>query len=161
MSLPIDFPSDVYDNSPTFLVGGNARLNLDLTGPVTEDVAKSRPAKAVSGATGVALIAAATKDAAQQVFQFSPGVPVAYAAPATVTMADADNQKTLVLTGTPTVTVNEGLQAGFGCAIRGAFTLDPASTADVVDVRSPASPAYWCVLIQTGTDTYNLVGWTA
>lgn len=45
----VDFPSDVPDNSPTFLVGGNATLNAGAGGP----------SKAPVGATGLTAIAAA------------------------------------------------------------------------------------------------------
>jgi len=45
----IDFPTDVSDTTPTFLVGGNAALNAGAGGP----------SKAVSGPGGLAVLAAA------------------------------------------------------------------------------------------------------
>jgi hypothetical protein len=82
------------------------------------------------------------------------GLPLPYAAAHVI--AAVDNGNTLILTGTPLLTINPGLAAGFGCAIKGDFTYD--GTATVTDVREVGSLHPWCALVQTGTNTYDLVG---
>lgn len=71
-------------------------------------------------------------------------------------LAAGDDGKTLVLTGTPLITINAGLPAGFSCAIKGDFTY--GGTASVSDVRESGAVNPWCALLPTGTDTYDLVG---
>jgi hypothetical protein len=72
------------------------------------------------------------------------------------TLTDSHNGSTLILTSTPLLTINTGLPSGFGCAIKGSFTY--TGTATVADVRNTGVTNPWCALIQTGTDTYDLVG---
>lgn len=82
------------------------------------------------------------------------GTPLPYAS-AHVLNAN-DNGNTLILTGTPLLTINTGLSVGFGCAIKGDFTY--GGTATVTDVRESGASNPWCALVQTGTNTYDLVG---
>lgn len=72
-------------------------------------------------------------------------------------LASSDNGDNLILTGTPALTVNTGLPAGFGCGIKGAFTT--TGTATVTDLRATTGTA-WCCLAQTAADgsAYDLVG---
>ena len=82
------------------------------------------------------------------------GIPLPYNAAHVISAVD--NGNTLILTGTPLLTINTGLAVGFGCAIKGNFTY--AGTATVTDVREVGAINPWCALVQTGTNTYDLVG---
>lgn len=138
----VDFPSQVSDTSPTFLVGGNAALNSGAGGP----------SKAVTGATGRTVLAATT--ASEAIVALALKTPQPHASH--YTLVPEDNGKTLVLTATPLITIDDGLPVGFGCTVKGNFTVD--GTADVTDVREIRGVASWCSLIQTAADTYDLVG---
>lgn len=72
------------------------------------------------------------------------------------TMGEADNGQTLILPVTQVLTIDIGLPVGFGCAIKGDFTY--AGTATVTDERDAGALYPWCAIVQTGTDTYDLVG---
>lgn len=82
------------------------------------------------------------------------GIPLPYNA--AHILGALDNGNTLILTGTPLLTINTGLASGFGCAIKGDFTY--GGTATVTDVRESGAINPWCALVQTGTNTYDLVG---
>ena len=71
-------------------------------------------------------------------------------------LTDADNDKTLVCGSAQTATVNTGLDSGFGCAFKGAISFD--GTATVTDVRTTGATNPWCALVNTGSDTYDVVG---
>lgn len=62
----------------------------------------------------------------------------------------------LICASAQVATVNTGLPVGFGVAFKGIITF--AGTATVTDVRTTGSTAPWCGLVQTATDTYDVVG---
>lgn len=136
----IDFPIDVSDTSPTFLVGGNA------------DIGNGIPSVALVGAAGRAVLATATPSEAQTAI----GLGLVFAISADTVMADVHNGGTLVMSGSHLLTIDDDLPAGFGCAIKGDFTY--GGTAIVTDVRESGASNPWCALVQTGTDAYDLVG---
>ena len=138
----IDFPSDVPDRTPTFLVGGNSALNGGDGGP----------SLAPAGAVGLAVIAASTQASAITAVGAGRVIPKAI----NYIVALADNGATIVCASTPKLTFNAGLGAGFGVAIDGAFTYD--GTASVTDERISLSLTPTAALLQVGTDTYKLVG---
>ena len=70
-----------------------------------------------------------------------------------------DDTNTLVCTGSRIFTVNAGLGVGFGVAAKGTCSFAPG-TAIVTDVRVAGVPNPWCALVQTGVDTYDVVGST-
>lgn len=72
------------------------------------------------------------------------------------TLLPTDNGKTIICANTVILTIPTGLGSGFGCAIKGTFTY--GGTATVTDVREIGAINPWCALVQTGTDTYELVG---
>lgn len=89
----------------------------------------------------------------------NPGLLPAGGQPAAFTsraLTDNDDGDTLVCATAQVATVNTGLAAGFGCTFKGAITF--AGTATVNDVRVSGSASPWCALIQTGTNTYDVVG---
>lgn len=67
-----------------------------------------------------------------------------------------DDGNTLVTSTSQVVTVNTGLPPGFGVLIDGACTF--AGTATVTDSRKSGETVIVCALINTGTDTYRVVG---
>jgi hypothetical protein len=152
--IPVDFPSSVFDITPTFLVGGKALLNLDPQNRAAP--AEPRPALASTGASGLSVLASETISEVAEALALVVGRPVPYSAD--VTLSETDNLATLVLSGTPIVTVDEGLPAGFGCLIRGEFTLYLLGAVEVTDTRFVGTMASWCALVQTGPDTYDLIG---
>ena len=81
------------------------------------------------------------------------GEPKAFTARA---LTAADDGDTLVTASTQAVTVNTGLPTGFGCMIKGACTF--AGTATVTDLRKTGETVIWCSLVNTGTDTYDVLG---
>jgi len=72
-------------------------------------------------------------------------------------LAASDNGATLICSSAQTATVGAGLGAGFGCAFKGAVSFT-GSGATVNDVRTTGAANPWCSLVQTGTDTYDIVG---
>lgn len=84
---------------------------------------------------------------------FGIGLPVAIDAGRALT-AD-DNGTTFVCTSTPAFSAPVGLQIGFTAKFKGACTF----TGDnITDVRTTGATNPWCDLVQTGTDTYDVVG---
>lgn len=81
------------------------------------------------------------------------GVPSAFTSRA---LTNADDGDTLICGSSQTATVNTGLASGFGCMFKGTIAFD--GTATVTDVRVTGSSNPWCALVQTGTDTYDVVG---
>ena len=80
-------------------------------------------------------------------------------APASFTsraLTDSDNDKTLVCGSAQTATINTGLGSGFGCAFKGAISFD--GTATVTDVRTTGATNPWCAIVNTGSNTYDVVG---
>lgn len=71
-------------------------------------------------------------------------------------LTDVDHGKVLVCATAQTATVNTGLTAGTGCSFKGAISF--TGTATVTDVRTTGAANPWCELINTGTDTYDVVG---
>lgn len=71
-------------------------------------------------------------------------------------LIDADSGANLICSSPQTATVNTGLESGFGVAIKG--TISFAGSATVNDVRTTGAANPWCSLLQTGTDTYDVVG---
>lgn len=138
----VDFPSQVPDTTPTFLVGGN------------DDIGSGIASKVPVGATGLAILAAVTTSDA--IVALALGAPAPHSDAHVLT--SADNGKTLVFTTSQLLTVSTELPVGFGCAIKGNFTLDVAGTALVTDVREVGLAPPWCSLIQIAADTYELVG---
>jgi hypothetical protein len=84
------------------------------------------------------------------------GFGLVFTISADTVMADVHNGGTLVMSGSHLLTIDDDLPAGFGCAIKGDFTY--GGTATVTDVRESGASNPWCALVQTGTDTYDLVG---
>jgi len=72
------------------------------------------------------------------------------------TLTSADNGATLVCASAQVATVNTGLPTGFGVAFKGVITFN--GTATVTDVRTTGAANPWCSLVQTGTNTYDVVG---
>ena len=72
------------------------------------------------------------------------------------TLTVADHGKVLVCATAQTATVDTGLTAGFGCSFKGAISF--TGTAAVTDVRTTGAANPWCELINTGTNTYDVVG---
>lgn len=70
----------------------------------------------------------------------------------------ADNGATLICATSQTATVNSGLAAGFGVAVKGTISFTAGSGVTVTDVRTSGSSAPWCALTQTATDVYDIVG---
>lgn len=81
------------------------------------------------------------------------GVPSAFTSRA---LTDADDTDVLICASSQTATVNTGLRSGFGCSFKGAISFN--GTATVTDVRTTGAANPWCALMQTGTDTYDVVG---
>lgn len=84
---------------------------------------------------------------------------VAPKAPAAFTsrvLTNADDGTTLICASAQVATVNTGLVSGFGCAFKGAVSF--AGTATVTDVRTTGSATPWCSLVQTGANSYDVVG---
>lgn len=75
----------------------------------------------------------------------------------TVTLADTDHGKNLILTGTVDLVVDEGRRAGFLCRFKGTIGTI-TGTATVNDVRTTGATNPWCELLAIGTDAYDLVG---
>ena len=70
----------------------------------------------------------------------------------------ADNGATLICATSQTATVNSGLAAGFGVAVKGTISFTAGGGVTVTDVRTSGSSAPWCALTQTATDVYDIVG---
>lgn len=83
----------------------------------------------------------------------SLGVPFAFTSRA---LTDSDNGDNLICSTSQTATVNTGLISGFGCAFKGAISFN--GTATVTDVRTTGASNPWCALMQTGANTYDVVG---
>lgn len=90
---------------------------------------------------------------AYRIITSNAGVPSTHATG--YTLLNNDNTTNLIISSNPALTINTGLVSGFGCGISGAFTT--AGTATITDKRVTSGVA-WCALVNTGTDTYDLVG---
>ena len=94
--------------------------------------------------------------------EYVPATPAGGSSPAPVplstgtTLSSTHSGATLVVSSTPALTINTGLPSGFSCSIKGAFTY--AGSATVSDVRNTGATNPWCALMNTATDTYDLVG---
>jgi hypothetical protein len=140
--VPTDYPTQVTDTTPTFLVGGDATANAGAGGP----------AKALCSPVGLLLLNATTTSAAQVALGLGAVSPRS----ANATLAAADDGSTIVATGSLTFTVNTGLPVGFGVTLVG--TVAFSGTATVTDQRATGSANPLCALLQTGTDIYLAVG---
>ena len=109
------------------------------------DTAKFRT-NATGGVTGV--LGPESSDLA-----FGVGLPEAIATGRALTAED--NGTTFVCSSTPAFSAPVGLQVGFTAKFKGACTF----TGDnITDVRTTGATNPWCDLVQTGTDTYDVVG---
>lgn len=142
----LNFPLDIHDNAPTFLVGGNSALNDGRGGP----------SKALTGMTGLALIASATPAEARAVLGWNFGIPFTFNVP--VVVEYIHNGNTLILIGALTVTVPKDLATGFGCAVKGNATFVAGTDVTITDVRIAGEPNPWCAIVQVAPDTYDIVG---
>lgn len=70
----------------------------------------------------------------------------------------ADNGMVLTCATSQTATVNSGLAAGFGVAVKGTISFTAGSGVTITDLRSTGSSSPWCALTQTATDAYDLLG---
>lgn len=139
MPTTVNYPPDVTDTTPTFLVGG--------------DLGASVPAKAPCGPAGLAVLAAATPTLAQQAIGL--GTPVATST--NLTLLSSHNGSTVVVTGTAVITVNTGLGSGFGLTIaQGTVSFNGSAT--VTDRRVTGATDPICTLLCLGTDTYGVYG---
>jgi hypothetical protein len=73
-------------------------------------------------------------------------------------LAASDNGATLICASAQTATVGAGLGAGFGLAAKGGISFTAGSGVTITDVRTTGAANPWCALVQTGTDTYDIVG---
>lgn len=73
-------------------------------------------------------------------------------------LTDSDNGAVLTNAGAQTATVDTGLEVGFGCVFNGAGVISFDGTATTTDERVAGATNPNCVLLQTGTDTYKVVG---
>ncbi len=183
--MAVDYPSQVTDTTPTFLVGGDAGSNslakaacgtkgLALMASATTADAMTALAAGVTGTAlfvsanaaaaltalgagtiGSAVLATATTQAAQAAI----GLGVVNAQAANYTLLPGDNGKTLVITGTRVITVNTGLGATFGCVILGTVSFTGSATVTDNRVAGASNPA--CVVVCVGTDTFQAIGSTA
>lgn len=76
----------------------------------------------------------------------------------TRTLTAADNGLTLICSSSQTVTVNTGMAAGFGMVFKGTISFTAGSGVTITDVRTTGSANPWCALMQTGVNTYDVVG---
>jgi hypothetical protein len=72
------------------------------------------------------------------------------------TLTSASNNVTYNATSSPSITVNTGLGAGFGCAFYGAVSF--SGTATLVDKRVTGVGAAICCLLSFALDSYVIVG---
>lgn len=82
------------------------------------------------------------------------GVPAPEAFDRTLTDVDSTGQSTCV--GTRVFTLDIGRMGGFTRSFKG--TCSFIGTAAITDVRTTGSANPWCSLVQTGVDTYDVVG---
>ncbi len=152
----------VFDVSPSS--GGSSTVTA---ADITDSSATGRTVltgTASTGRTALGLGTAATQDSSAfatptdvanlaAVVQPKVGVPSAFTSR---TLTNSDDGDTLVCASAQVATVDTGLMSGFGCVFKGAITF--SGTATVTDERSTGATYPWCALVQTGTDTYAVVG---
>lgn len=143
MPTPLDYPSQVTDTTPTFLVGGNA-------GPEV-------PSKAACATTGLAILAAASPATARDTLAFgTPSTEIADR-----DLVAADNGGVLYCAAPRIFTVQAGHVTGFGVAAQGTCIFVAGAGVVITDDRAPGAIAPWCALVQGPVaDTYNMVGTT-
>lgn len=90
--------------------------------------------------------------------QVLPGAPATPRTALTRTLTASDADAVLVCVTAQTLTVPAGLPSGFGCSIKGTSTVAAGAGVTVTDVRASGVATPWCALVQTGTDTYEVVG---
>ncbi len=86
------------------------------------------------------------------------GVGVVSAESAGRALVATDDAATLICTASPSFTVNTGMPNGFGLASKGSCAFVAGAGATVNDVRVSGQVNPWCALVQTGVDTYDVVG---
>ena len=82
-----------------------------------------------------------------------PGVPSNFTSRS---LNSADDGANLICATAKVATVNADLPTGFGCAFKG--TVSFSGTASVTDLRTTGSSNPWCALVQTATNTYDVLG---
>lgn len=110
------------------------------SGTITDSASRSAVAEAASGGGGGSSVAVVSPESASRA------------------LVAADDSKTLICTGSLTFTVPSGLPSGFGLSAKGTCTFNPGSGATVNDIRTTGSLTPWCALIQTGSNSYDVVG---
>lgn len=73
-------------------------------------------------------------------------------------LAEADNGQTRICASAQTATVNASMPVGFGVAFKGAISFTAGAGVTITDVRTTGAANPWCALVQTGVDTYDVVG---
>ncbi|MFA6132524.1 MAG: hypothetical protein WC869_00755 [Phycisphaerae bacterium] len=138
----VDFPSGVPNNSPTFLVGGDANTQ--------------EPAKTAIGPAGQAAVAANTPD--QVLAATGAGTPSIENASRALTALD--NGKSLICSSVPTFTVPAGMVLGYGMVARNSCLFVGGPGVTVTDDREAGATVPWCALLQTAIDgsAYSMAG---
>lgn len=121
----IDFPSQVTDTTPTFLVGGNANTE--------------QPAKAATGATGLAVIAAANQAAAQAAVGADPAGSAA--AVLATSLQKASNLSDLASTATARTNLGLGTAATQASTAFDAAGAAASAQAAAIAASAPATHA--------------------
>lgn len=72
---------------------------------------------------------------------------------------ETDNGQTRICASAQTATVNASMPVGFGVAFKGAISFTAGAGVTIDDsLRTSGAAKPWCALVQTGVDTYDVVG---
>lgn len=127
---------------------GNVDNTSDLNKPISTATQSALDALTSAVATKATAAQGTKADTALQ--------PVGPSAFTSRVLTSADNGAPLICASAQTATVNTGLPTAFGCSFKGAISF--AGTATVADVRTTGAANPWCALVQTGANTYDVVG---
>jgi hypothetical protein len=73
-------------------------------------------------------------------------------------LTSKDDGDVLVCNSQQTATINSGMYSGFGCAFRGEVVFAAGSGVTLTDLRAAGATTPWCAVINTGNNTYDIVG---
>lgn len=73
-------------------------------------------------------------------------------------LVPADDGATLICATAQSATVNSGMPTRFGVAVKGPISWVAGSGVAINDVRTTGAANPWCALVQTGPNSYDVVG---
>ncbi len=74
------------------------------------------------------------------------------------TLTAEDDGKVFVASTSFSVAVDAGMPVGFGSAFKGVVSFTANGGVTLTDLRSVEASGFWCALVNTGVNTYDIIG---